>query len=783
MTTSKRKTAQSKKSRTTKTRRSKAKAAPRRLWWWVKLLCLVLAGVTLTGVLVVDRIVTNKFEGKKWSVPARVYARPLELYQGLTLSADALRDELQALGYRRATRVRSAGQMRERQGTFDIHSRGFEFWDKRELPQGFRLRLSDGQVAALTTLDGEDLPLVRLEPRKIGGIYPAHMEDRMLVRLVDIPPLLGEALIAVEDRGFLDHYGVSPKAVARAALANMRAAGVVQGGSTLTQQLVKNFYLSHERSLLRKAQEAVMALSLEFHYSKAEILQAYINEVYLGQRGRRGVHGFALAARHYFQQPLMELEVPQLALLVGVVKGASYYNPWRYPERSKTRRDLVLKIMADNGLISPAEQVRATAQPLGVVKASKRSLEAYPAFLDLVKRQLQEHYREEDLRTEGLRIFTSFDPWVQRTSERALRDRLGKLERHHGLSKQPLQGAAVVSAVGSGEVLALVGDRNGRYAGFNRALDARRPIGSLIKPAIYLTALAPEHGYHLASPVSDAPVTVAGEDGSRWQPRNFSRRDHGEVPFYRALARSYNQATARLGMELGLDKVADTLADLGVTAEVPLVPSMLLGSVDMSPMAVATMYHTLATEGVYTPLRAIRAVLAADGAPLDRYPLLIEQRFPAEQVYQLNYALQAVMHEGTGRSAYQRLPRDLRLAGKTGTSNDQRDSWFSGFSGDHLAVVWLGRDDNGKTPLTGSGGALQVWLDLMEPLATRGLDTLPPETVNFRYVDLDTGGLSGENCRGARQLPFVQGREPRERAPCEWIQHPVVHWWKGLWQK
>lgn len=771
--------------RKTSTRKAQGQGAIARLWGnrWLRWSVVGVLACTLVAVLVVDRVVVAKFEGKKWSLPARVYARPLELYQGLKISPEVLSQELAALGYRESGQVTASGQMGRRGDDFEIYSRDFEFWDKREPARHFRVRLEGGLIASLRDINGAALPLVRLQPREIGGIYPAHMEDRLLVKLMEIPPLLGEALIAVEDRNFLDHPGVSGRAIARAALANMRAGGVVQGGSTLTQQLVKNFYLSQERSLGRKMLEALMSLLLELHYSKAEILETYINEVYLGQSGRRAIHGFALAAQHYFQQPLQELDTGQLALLVGLVKGASYYNPWRHPQRAKRRRDLVLQVMTDTGLITEQEKIKVQGQPLALVARRHRRSSSYPAFLDLVKRQLRSDYREEDLRTEGLRIFTSFDPVVQTQAQISLQRQIERLEQQYKMPGGQLQGATVVAAVGSGEVLAVVGDRNSSFAGFNRALDARRQVGSLIKPAVYLTALQSDQGYHLASRLSDGPVVVEGRDGSRWQPRNFSREDHGEVLLYQALAHSYNQSTARLGMQLGLHQVRQTVEALGVTAQVPEVPSMLLGSVEMSPLEVATMYHTMATEGFYTPLRAIRTVLSADGTPLKRYPLTVEQRFAPEQVYLLNYGLQAVMHEGTGRSVFRQLPSELRIAGKTGTTNDQRDSWFSGFTGDHLAVVWLGRDDNGQTPLTGATGALRVWSDMMARLPTRSMDTTPPERVTYQYVDVESGKPSGSNCRGAQQLPFIVGREPQGRSPCEHIENPVLHWWKGLWRQ
>lgn len=776
-------------SRTTKRTRKKStgrshhsRSLFKLLFFYGCCLALIAAGLWL---LYLDHIVRQKFDGKKWSLPARVYARPLELYEGLPMTPNLLERELNALGYRWVDSVSKPGQVSRHSAgeytRYQIYTRGFNFWDGQDRPQKFEVLLGPVGVARLIS-DSVALPLVRLEPEQIGGIYPTQKEDRLLVQLKDLPPLLGETLLAVEDKNFLHHWGVSPVAIARAAWVNFRSGRVVQGGSTLTQQLVKNFYLSHERSLTRKIQEAAMSVLLEWHYSKAEILETYVNEVFLGQSGARAIHGFGLASQYYFQLPVGELDAPRVALLVGLVKGASYYNPWRNPERALKRRNLVLDVMHREGLIDAAELGRAKSAPLGVVKAGSRSQTTYPAFVDLVKRQLSRDYKPEDLQSEGLRIFTTLSPMVQRQAEEAVSKRLAALERDY--QTKQLQGAMVVTSVGAGEVLAVVGDRNPRYAGFNRALDARRPVGSLMKPLVYLAALEQPARYHLGTVISDAPVTVQSKDGELWQPQNYSHKSHGEVPLLQALVHSYNQATARLGMQVGLDKVAYTLERAGFSGRIPAVPAMTLGAIEMSPIEVAEIYHTLAAEGTYTPLRAIRDVLTATGEPLKRYPLTIEQRFNEAAAFQLQYALQAVLREGTGRAVYHRFPADLPLAGKTGTTNDQRDSWFAGFSGEHLAVSWVGRDDNSPMPLTGSGGALKVWADLMSQLPTLGVNLEPPESITFDWIDASTGLLSAEGCEGALWLPMVTRYSPTEAVACRLQQQKKQQersWWHRFW--
>lgn len=772
-------------------RRTKPNSRPARTGWalvriWIVYSMLLVVALLGIWTLYLDSVVRSKFEGKKWSLPARVYARPLELYLGQSLTPVLFEQELRALGYRFENSISTPGQVVKKvsaasnEVTYHIHSRGFDFWDKKEPSHKFMLRVANGSVQGLIDLAGADLPLVRLEPEEIGGFYPADKEDRLLVRLSDLPPLLGETLLAVEDKHFLDHHGVSPLAILRAAWVNASSGGVVQGGSTITQQLVKNFYLTNEQSLLRrKIPEAIMAVLLEVHYSKSEILETYINEVFLGQSGARGIHGFALGARHYFRQPLAELKQHQLALLVGLVKGASYYNPWKHPERAKARRNVVLAVMHQEGLISAAELKSGQAAPLGVLPPNESSTTTYPAFMELVKRQLNQDYNEDDLRSEGLRIFTSLSPMVQRQAERALQTRLPELEKR--FNTKNVQASMVVTSVGGGEILALLGDRNPRFTGFNRALDAKRPVGSLLKPFVYLAALEQPSKYNLATIISDAPVSYKS-GGKWWAPQNADKKDHGDIPLYKSLAFSYNQATARLGMTLGLDTVADVVKRAGYEGKVPMLPAMLLGSVEMSPLEVAGIYHTLAADGVYTPLNAIREVLAADGKPLKRYPLELEQRFDTESSFQLQYAMQRTMREGTGRSAYNQLPGSLEVAGKTGTTNDQRDSWFAGYSGEHLAVVWLGRDDNSSTPLSGAGGALQVWAEFMKQLPSRSLPQEPPPGVSFDWLDGATGKLSAEGCIGALWLPLREDYRPVQSTDCLLpnSNNPVKNFWQRI---
>lgn len=713
-----------------------------------------------------DQTVKSKFTGKRWAVPARIYGRALELYPGAPISQKQFQAELQLLGYRKAATGKQPGTWSQSRGRYVVHTREFDFWDGRKPGRVLDLRFSRYALTSIRDGAGRKQALVRMEAPEIGSIYPTHNEDRVLVQRSGLPKMLVRALMEVEDRTFNTHYGVDPKAILRALWVNLTAGRVVQGGSTLTQQLVKNFYLTSERSLWRKGNEALMALLLDARYSKDEILEAYANEIYLGQDGSRAIHGFGLASHFYFRRPLKELDLPRLALLVALVRGPSYYNPRRHPDRAKKRRDLVLDILHTRGFINKKQKLAAVKSGLGVTKKESKVGGSYRAFLDLVRRQLQRDYRHEDLTSEGLRVFTTMDPWAQRQAEQAMSGRLARLEKGYKLPRGKLEGAAIIAGVEAGEVLAVVGGRNAHVAGFNRALDAVRPIGSLVKPAVYLTALMQPNKYTLTSLLDDTPISIKVAGGKRWTPSNYDGKSHGDVPLFEALSKSYNLATVRLGMELGLGNVASTLRALGVERPFDPFPSMLLGAVSLSPLEVTQIYQTLAAGGFRSPLRAIREVLTAGGKTLQRYPLTVKQTVPVAPVYLLNWNLQQVVRQGTARRLTKYLRAERKIAGKTGTTNDLRDSWFAGFSADKVAVVWVGRDDNKPAGLTGSSGALQVWGDMMSRLHLVSGGQVLPERVVRVVVDTESGLVGNEKCRATEIYPFIMGTEPTRSAPC-----------------
>ncbi|MCK9539202.1 penicillin-binding protein 1B [Dokdonella sp.] len=709
-----------------------------------------------------DHAVRARFDDLSWQVPSRVYARPLELAPGLPLTAEALGIELAASRYVEAAGAAAPGTWQREGARFTIARRAFVYLDGRERARRITLDLAGGRVGRLVDADsGAALGAVRLEPARIATLYGALQEDRRVISLGHVPPLLVGGLQAVEDRDFKHHHGIDPGAIARAAWANLVAGQVVQGGSTLTQQLVKNLFLDRGQTLSRKVNEALLALIIEARYDKRQILETYVNEVFLGQQGGQAVHGFAAASEFYFGRDLAHLGPAEIALLVGMVRGPSLYDPRRNPDRALARRNVVLGQFRDTGLIDAATHASALKQPLGTAARASLPRDRYPAFLDLVRRQLRVEYPDTELNSAGLEIHTTLAPSAQAFGERAVGTSLAAL----GKRGEAAEAALVVTGARDGEVRAMIGGRDVDAPGFNRALDAVRPIGSLVKPFVNLVALAQPQRYSLATLLSDAPIDMAQRDGSRWRPQNDDGRTHGEVLLIDALVHSWNLATIDLGLRIGVDRVRGFLESFRLGRPVNPNPSMLLGAVELSPFEVTRLYQYLAADGHAIPLRAVRGVLDAKGRPLARYAVKPGGGDYTTAARLVILALQQVAAEGTARAIAAAGLGQLRAAGKTGTSDTQRDSWFAGFTGDTLAVAWIGRDDNRPTALFGATGALKVWIALMDKLPSAPL-VVPQAGIERAWIDPASGRRTDAACAGARQLPFAAGYLPQDEVHC-----------------
>jgi len=721
-------------------------AAGRRVKIWHYLLAVVLLCVIVLAIYVVhlDRIVTTQFEGRRWTLPAQVYAAPQELYAGEDLSAPDLEHELQRLQYRRVDHLDRPGSYSRQGDHFQVSLRATRFSDEARAAMVLNVASSGAGITALTDITGKDVAIARLEPLLIGSIFPIHGEDRIVVTPAQVPPMLPAALKAVEDRNFDSHLGIDPLGVLRALWVDARSGQLEQGGSTLTQQLVKNYFLDSRRTAGRKLREAIMAVLLEVHFSKTDIMTAYINEIQLGQDGDRAIRGFGLASQFYFGKPLVELDVAQVATLVAVARGPSYYDPRRHPDRALKRRNVVLGLMAEQKIIPAADAQEAEAKPLGVM--GRGSGGYYPAYLDLVRRTLRRDYREQDLTEAGLTVFTNLEPRTQELAEKILERELTRLDHLHKNNKgAPLEGSVVVTAPQSGDVTAVIGGREAGFDGFDRALDARRPIGSLVKPFVYLAAI--ETGrYNPASIIQDIPVDIKIPGSPDWQPENFEHDINGPIPMVKGLARSLNLATINLGMDIGLDTVRHSLQRFGIEEDPPRIPSLLLGTFGLTPLDVAQLYTGLANGGFKTNLRAVSAVLAADGKALKAFNLDVAPVAQPDAVFAVQMMMEQVIQRGTGVAAQSILPTGIVVAGKSGTSSDLRDSWFAGFSGNAVAVVWVGYDDDRVTGLTGSAGALGVWDRLLTAIGPTSVSSVMPESLHPVSIDFKTGYLPAPNC-------------------------------------
>lgn len=753
--------------------KSNAEAISPGRWLWGLMWRMMLAGAVLVGCycIYLDQIIARKFEGQKWYLPAQIFSRSMALYSGAAVSHHQLIAELKLLGYRKVANPDQVGEFSASSTKVDIWRRPFLHPTGQQLESRVLVEFdSQGVSAVRRQKDGRELAVFHLEPMLLDRIIATDGEDRLFVPTKAIPPRLVDALILTEDRQFYSHYGVNPVAIVRAAVVNLTAGRTVQGGSTLTQQLAKNFFLSSERSISRKFREALMAVIIDARYSKAEILEAYLNEVYMGQDGNRAVHGMGLASQFYFGRPIGELTLAQQAFLVAAVKGPSYYNPWRYPERALERRDLVLRLLMEGGKISARQFAAAAQSPLGLRPAGRAVHQKLPAFFAEVRQELADRYGDAMLKKSGIKVYTTLDPIAQEAAEAAVVSTMAQLEKRN----RDLQvGMVVTDRFGAG-IAAMVGDKNPAFYGFNRAAEIRRPIGSLVKPIVYITALEQGKKFNLATPLKDEPITLSNGRGQTWSPQNADRQFRGQVPLITALSHSMNVPTVNLGMQVGLDNVAYNLNHAGWPDEVPEYPSMLLGSVNGSPLMVAQVYQTLADNGRYRQLRAVTNVLDEQNQPLQTKALPEYQALPVAADYLVQYAMTQVVASGTARRLGQAFP-GVTLAGKTGTSSASRDSWFAGFDERNVAAIWVGRDDNEKTSLYGASGAMAVYQAFLRERPPVGLRMTPVSGIVPGFFDATTGADRAADCSNVLALPALSSAyQPDESCG------GTKSWWQQL---
>lgn len=721
----------------------------KRGWFWLllKLFIVFVVLIAIYGVYL-DQKIRSRIDGKVWQLPAAVYGRMVNLEPDMSISKNEMVKLLQATQYRQVTKMTRPGEFTVQAKSIEMIRRPFDFPDSKE-----------GQVRARLTFDGDRLETIenmdndrqfgffRLDPRLITMLSSANGEQRLFVARNGFPDLLVDTLLATEDRHFYEHDGISLYSIGRAVLANLTAGRTVQGASTLTQQLVKNLFLSSERSYWRKANEAYMAVLMDARYSKDRILELYMNEVYLGQSGDNEIRGFPLASLYYFGRPVEELSLDQQALLVGMVKGASIYNPWRNPKLALERRNLVLRLLQQQQVIDQELYDMLSARPLGV-QPRGGVISPQPAFMQMVRQELQSKLGDKVKDLSGVKIFTTFDSVAQDAAEKAAVEGIPALKKQRKLSD--LETAMVVVDRNTGEVRAMVGGAEPQFAGYNRAMQARRSIGSLAKPATYLTALSQPNLYRLNTWIADAPISLRQPNGQVWSPQNDDRQFSGQVMLVDALTRSMNVPTVNLGMALGLPAITDTWQKLGVPKDqLHPVPAMILGALNLTPIEVAQAFQTIASGGNRAPLSALRSVIAEDGSVLYQSFPQAERAVPAQAAYMTLWTMQQVVQHGTGRQLGAKYP-GLHLAGKTGTTNNNVDTWFAGIDGREVVITWVGRDNNQPTKLYGASGAMSIYQRYLANQSPVPLNLVAPEDIVDMGVDASGNFICGG---GMRTLP------------------------------
>ncbi|HEX5066751.1 MAG TPA: PBP1A family penicillin-binding protein [Myxococcota bacterium] len=766
---------------------------------WLRLAAVAVIAVAFTcgfaaaGLVAgLDHTVRSRFEGVRFRVPSRVYGAPTILYPGLDWRRIDLRGALARLGYREADTASALppGQYVWGAQRVRVHLRAFAHPSRPEPSRDVVLRLDGDLISDIRAVpSGDELGAVLLEPEPLGAYYgPAH-EQRELVRLVELPPHLVDAVLAVEDQRFETHSGIDFRRIAGAMLANLRAGEIRQGGSTLTQQLVKNFFLTPERTLRRKLQEAAMALIVEARYDKDEILESYLNEIYLGQRGATAIHGVGEGAHLYFGKPAAELGVAESALLAAIIQSPNGISPYRDPKRATQRRNLVLDLMLEQKRIDPETHARAREEALHLAAVTPDANDAR-YFLDLLRRQLAEAYPTEVLTQEGLRIYSTLDPRLQRIAAESLRKGLESIEkRRPSLARkgeEALQGCIVAIRPQTGELLALVGGRDYRRSQFDRCTQARRQVGSVFKPFVYIAALEPWRGpptITLASRLDDTPYEVKTPSGP-WRPANHDRQFHGEVGVRDALEQSYNVATARLAERVGIGRVADVARRLGVESSLPKVPSLALGTAELTPVEMARAYATLASGGVRPTTQTVEDVVDGGGNVMEKRRLRFERVLDAGTAFLATSLLEGVADRGTARTL---RAGGLRgpVAAKTGTTDEERDLWFVGYTPDLVAVVWVGFDTPRGLGIPSSVGALPIWRSFIEGVTggvVRGAFPKPP-VIEAAAVEPATGALALNGCPESREEFFLAGTLPTAVCPDGGPESDdrggLLHWLRG----
>ncbi|MGH7414051.1 MAG: PBP1A family penicillin-binding protein [Candidatus Rokuibacteriota bacterium] len=738
-------------------------------------LVLVGSGFALYAARALSRF--ERVEARRSTV---LYAAPPVLRPGVHVGALDLAGILSRLGYRETRGASAPGQFSRSDSAWDINVAGKD-------AVRVTLAVAGGRITRLRQ-GGADVQSVVLPPELLASAGADMGENIRPVRLPDVPAVLRSAVLATEDARFYEHGGIDPRGILRALWTNIRKGRVAEGGSTITQQLVKSRLLNPERTLARKINEALLSTVLEWRYRKDEILEAYLNEIYLGQWGGSAVRGVGAAARAYFGKEVHQLTLPEAALLAGMIRAPNSYSPASNPERARERRDVVLARMRDLGRISEADYRRARKEPVRSRTRPTNGLMA-PYFVDYVRAELERNADVDLGDLHGVRVYTTLDPVLQRLAEAAVVKGMDRLEtsRPRLRRKAPeerLQAAMIVLDPATGQVRALVGGRDYRSSQFNRAVLARRQPGSAFKPFVYLAALTSRNEAPLftaASLIEDSPITVM-VDGKPWTPKNYDDRYEGPVTVRRAMEASLNTATVRVAQAVGLPTVIETARTLGMDVELKPVPALTLGVFEITPLQLARAYLPLVNGGLAPTGGAVEAVAEESGRALWSASHEARPVVGAPEAYLVTSLLEGVINAGTGAPA-RALGVPGSVAGKTGTTNDGRDAWFVGYSPNLLALVWVGFDDSSPAGLSGADGALPIWSEFMR----EALEVYPggafsePTGITHAKVDVTTGQRATAFCPLVATEVFLAGTEPPSCEAHGGVTEQMGRWWDKVW--
>ncbi len=730
---------------------------------------MTLIGVTIYGWHLSGKV-EERFSSRRWSIPSKVFSDTMLLYPGQRINRRPFQEKLERMGYRKVSGLpKKKGDMQTNRGGMRVFLYDLKTpWKKRA---GFpvHIQFDPNTIKSIARQDnGKSISLLEIEPEEIMLFFGRERESRRLVSIQKVPEHFIHAVLAAEDHRFFQHWGIDPRGILRALITNLQHGAIRQGGSTITQQLAKNYFLSPDRNLVRKLREALLAIVMEFKYSKHEILEIYLNEIYLGQKGSVAINGIGEAAYFYFAKPVQELSFSEAATIAGLIKAPNHYSPYIDKTACRRRRNSILKVMQSKGWISDTQLQAHTKTPVITAGYTIYGKQA-PYFMDYLAQQLTTLYKPEELVSLGLSIYTTLDPQVQIAAENTLRKELSRLENKTAAMKRKssdkkLQGAVVVMQPKTGHILAMVGGRNYSKSQFNRITQSRRQPGSAFKPFVYVTGL---DTFTPITILSNTPKTY-DVDGKAWAPKNFERHARKQVSVRSALENSDNLATVDLAMQIGLKPIIETATRFGFSTPFKPYPSLALGAFEVIPLELARAYCAFAADGMMPFPLGLKAVVDENGHMLERRHLKIERLISPSKAFMITSLLRGVIENGTGRTLGNK-GISWPVAGKTGTTNNSRDAWFIGYTPDILALVWVGYDNGDTIKATGAQAALPIWAELMKaiPHQISHKDFRVPDGIVTRMICSDDGKpVVSQNCAKPRKEFFLaENAPPQPRLP------------------